>query len=265
MAFKSESRILGFKARCFGSGVVLVRASLVMGALFVAAIAIGTMDDRLINGVSVWLKPAKFSLSLAVHSLTLALGLMLLSADRLNSVAVKRFSLVFVTVAFFELFWIYLQASKAEASHFNFTGSFEHFMYQLMGIGAVTLTLITGIFGWKIFRANNSVMHLAIGWGFIVSAVLTTIVAGYLGAQTSHHVGGDHSDASGLALFGWSTTVGDLRVPHFVALHIAQAMPFLAWLFPSKRVVVLALVGFTTLVAALFFQAYMGIPLLRVE
>jgi len=265
MFISAEHRIMGFDASRFGGGIVLVKATIAMSALFIAAIVMGTVDDRLINGVNVWLKPAKFSLSLAVHSLTLAFGLLLLPAQRLNGTAIKRFSIVFVIAAFFELLWIYLQASKAEASHFNSTGSFEQFMYQLMGVGAVTLTLITGIFGWKIFRAGSSVLHMATGWGFIVSAVLTTIVAGYLGAQTSHNVGGDPSDASGLTLFSWSTTGGDLRVPHFVALHIAQAMPFLAWLFPSKRAVVIGLVGLTILVAALFFQAYMGIPLLRVE
>ena len=263
MSVTAEQRRLFYSSR-FGGGVVLLRASVAMGALFIAAIILGAVDDRLINGINVWVKPAKFSLSLAVHSLTLAFGLMLLSEQRLNSVAIKRFSIVFIVVGFLELLWIYLQASKGEASHFNFTGSFEQFMYQLMGIGAVTLTLITGVFGWKILRAGSSVMHMATGWGFIFSAVLTTFVAGYLGAQTSHNVGGDPSDASGLAFFSWSTTGGDLRVPHFVALHIAQAMPFLAWIFPSKRVVVFGLVGFTVLVGALFFQAYMGIPLLRV-
>ncbi len=264
MATNTAGNLMGLNAIRFGSGIGLVRASLVMSLLFIAAVILGTVDDRLINGVSVWLKPAKFSLSIAVHSLTLAFGLLLLTEQGLNSVSIKRWSTAFIVVSFLELLWIFIQASRAEASHFNSSGTFEQIMYSLMGIGAVTLTVITGIFGWKISRAGNSVMHMAAGWGFIVSAILTTIVAGYLGGQTSHSVGGDPTDASGLSLFSWSTTGGDLRVSHFVALHIAQAIPFLAWLFPSKRVVLVGLLGSSLLVAALFFQAFMGIPLFRV-
>jgi hypothetical protein len=70
------------------------------------------------------------------------------------------------------------------------------------------------------------------------------------------------TDATGLAFFHWSTTGGDLRVPHFAALHIAQALPFLAWLIPEKRIVLLGCVGSIIVTFALFAQAIMGIPFL---
>jgi hypothetical protein len=33
-----------------------------------------------------------------------------------------------------------------------------------------------------------------------------------------------------LALLGWSRTGGDLRIAHFVGMHLMQAVPLAAWL-----------------------------------
>jgi hypothetical protein len=70
------------------------------------------------------------------------------------------------------------------------------------------------------------------------------------------------SDASGLPVFRWSTTGGDLRIPHFAALHAMQVVPFAA-LSGRRGVVVIASLAITLLTLALFAQAALGIPLFR--
>ena len=77
-------------------------------------------------------------------------------------------------------------------------------------------------------------MARATGWSFIAAAILTLIVGFTLGGMGSHWIGGDQTDATGLPLFGWSTTGGDLRAAHFAGLHLMQVLPFAA-LFGSRR------------------------------
>ena len=246
----------------FGNASGLIWLGIALGALFILTIVLGQFDPRLLNGVNVWDKPAKFALSLGLHGYTLAWGLHLVSNETLNSKLIKRGTFLFIVAVVMEMSWMVFQASRAQASHFNSATPLAAAMYSVMGIGAVSLTMVTMLFGWKISRAGDTPMHMATGYGFILSGLLTTVVAGYMSSSTGHSVGGDLTDATGLALFHWSTTGGDLRVPHFAALHIAQALPLLGWLIPDKRAVLLSCFGAIMVVAALFAQAVMGIPFL---
>ena len=137
-------------------------------------------------------------------------------------------------------------------------------MYGLMGFGSLMLTGATAYLGWRIAGSGTTPMHFAAGWGFVVSAIATTLVAGYLAQGTGHWIGGDQTDATGLPFFHWSTTGGDLRVAHFAALHIMQAVPLIAWFWPGKRIATAALISGIALVIGLPAQALMGLPLLRI-
>ncbi len=219
---------------------------------------------RLLYGVSLWEKPSKFFLSLTIHMATLAWGISLLPVEAQRSRGVRIATYAFVAAAVFELAYMMFQASRGEASHFNRTTAFHNVMYSLMGLGAVTLTVTTGYLGWRIRRAGTTIMHFAAGWSFIVSAVATTLVAAYLASGNGHWIGGDQTDATGLPFFHWSTTGGDLRVAHFAALHIMQAVPLIAWFWPDKRIAAAALIAGITIVAGLAAQALMGVPLFRI-
>ena len=153
-----------------------------------------------------------------------------------RSRGVRNASYIFVAAAVFELAYMLYQAALGEASHFNLSTPFNAHMYKLMGLGAVTLTVVTAYLGWRIRKAGTTPMHFAAGWSFIVSAVATTLVAGYLAQGQGHWIGGDQTDATGLPFFHWSTTGGDLRVAHFAALHLMQAVPLIAWFWPDKRI-----------------------------
>jgi hypothetical protein len=83
-----------------------------------------------------------------------------------------------------------------------------------------------------------------------------------ISAHGGHWVGGEMSDAHGLGFFSWSTTGGDLRVPHFIGLHSAQIIPLVA-LSGDKHVVYGVAAAFTLAALAAFAMAAMGMPLFR--
>ena len=232
--------------------------------MFLTAYTLTYIDARLLYGVSIWEKPSKFFLPLAIHMATLAWGISLLPLTQQHGRPVRIASFAFVAAALFEMAYMLFQAARGEASHFNLSTPFNALMYNLMGVGAVTLTAVTGYIGWRIRKAGSTTMHFAAGWGFIASAVTTTLVAGYLAQCASHWIGGDQTDATGLRFFHWSTTGGDLRPAHFAALHIMQAAPLVAWFWGSRRLVAASLGGGILVVAVLAGQALMGIPLFRV-
>ena len=243
---------------------LLARTAIAFTFLFLAVYALTFFDARLLYGVSVWEKPSKFFLSLAIHMATLAWGISLLSAEQRRSRGILIASLAFIAAAIFEMGYMTFQSSLGEASHFNRTTAFHDMMYSLMGMGALTLTITTAYLGWRIRRAGTTPMHFAAGWSFIVSAVATTVVASYLASGAGHWIGGDQTDATGLPFFHWSTTGGDLRVAHFAALHIMQGVPLIAWFWPDKRIVGASLAAGLAVVIGLSAQALMGVPLFRI-
>ena len=66
---------------------------------------------------------------------------------------------------------------------------------------------------------------------------------------------------------GWSASVGDLRPAHFVSLHAMQALPLLGvWTDRQGKgagLVKIAAVVYAAITLALFVQALMGSPLIR--
>ena len=159
---------------------LLARTAIAFAVLFLAVYALTFFDARLLYGVSVWEKPSKFFLSLAIHMATLAWGISLLPVETQRSRRVRIATYLFFASAVFELAYMLFQAARGEASHFNRTTPFHDMLYMLMGVGAVTLTVVTAYLGWRIRRAGTTPMHFAAGWSFIVSAVATTAVAAYL-------------------------------------------------------------------------------------
>jgi hypothetical protein len=228
----------------------------------VICFALPLVDDRLLYGVSVWEKPAKFFLSLAVHTVTVAWALSLLAR---KTRGVKIATVVMLGAAWFEMAYMIFRALRGEASHFNQTTVFAIIMYALMGFGALTLTGTSAFIGWKVWRERaGGLTKEAAGLGLMAGAVLGTIAGAYLGGHTSHWIGGDQTDVSGLAFFHWSTTGGDLRVAHFIGLHATQFVP-LAALSGSRAVVYGVAIVTVALTAATFALAVMGVPLLALQ
>ncbi|QGG90071.1 hypothetical protein GH983_06150 [Agrobacterium sp. MA01] len=204
-------------------------------ALALPSLVALSLDDRLINGISVWSKPLKFQASLAMMLLTLILLLPLIEARTRAGLGVFLASLMAAITANGEVFYITLQAARGRASHFNDSTPFEAMAYSVMGAGAALLVLSSLVIGvYILLRPRPDAptgLRLGGGWGLVLGSITTLITAFALGSGQidgpGHWVGGIKTDVGGLPLFGWSRTGGDLRVPHFFATHIMQALPIL--------------------------------------
>ncbi|MDX8350485.1 hypothetical protein SLH49_21050 [Cognatiyoonia sp. IB215446] len=230
------------------------------------------VDPRTIEGVAVWMKPLKFSLSFAVLFATIAFVETRLSEQARQGWALQIVVWVMAAAFLAEMTYIMYQAGRAEASHFNFDMPFNEFMYTVVMFGgAVALVAGTATIGWIVKSDKDAdlspAMREAIWLGFLLTFVLTMVVANYLGA-TGRFVGVHPEGAPTLPLVGWSGVTGDLRPAHFASLHAMQALPLLAlWLTRggqtgSVRTIRFAAIGYSALTAAVFVQALMGFPLI---
>jgi len=255
--------------------VLIVGIGLSVALAFPSLIALG-LDDRLINGISVWSKPLKFQASLAIMLATMLLLLPLIEARTRAGRGVFLASLMAAITANGEVFYITLQAARGRASHFNDSTPFEAMAYSVMGAGAALLVLSSLVIGvYILLRPRPDApagLRLGAGWGLILGSVATLITAFALGGGQidgpGHWVGGIKTDVGGLPLFGWSRTGGDLRVPHFFATHIMQALPILGLaldrLAPrfARPGIALGAILSIAVVVGTFVQAVQGRPFL---
>jgi hypothetical protein len=207
-------------------------------AMFAVSAAAWAIDTRTLNGVSIWAKPMKFNLSFALHLATLMIFVALLRREVQERVWM-RWTLILTSAAvLLELLYIFTQAARGRASHFNFETHWETVAYYgLMGGAAVAVmigTLIVGLAAWRGAREDiGPGLRTGIVLGAVVGTIATFVTTGALASgavtPTGHWIGGELSDASGLPITGWSTTGGDLRVSHFFATHLLQALPILGW------------------------------------
>ncbi|MFN4208292.1 MAG: hypothetical protein ACK4HG_18005 [Agrobacterium albertimagni] len=255
--------------------VLIVGIGLQLALAIPSLIALG-IDERLLNDISVWSKPLKFQASLALMLGTLLLLLRLIEPRTRAGRGVWLASLTAVITASGEILYITLQAARGRASHFNDSTPLEAMAYSAMGAGAALLVLSSLVIGVYILLRPRPDAPIALrlggGWGLVLGSVATLVTAFALGSGEiggpGHWVGGVRSDLSGLPLFGWSRSGGDLRVPHFFATHIMQALPLLGLgldrFAPSlarSGILVGALVSIGVVVAT-FVQAVQGQPFL---
>jgi hypothetical protein len=253
---------------------IVFQAAALMLAFTIPTLAALALDDRQLHGVSVWDKPLKFEISLAIHLITLGLLSRTLSPAMAGASRIRAAYVVSACAALGETAYIVLQAARARDSHFNFSTPVEAIMYAMMGIGATALVVCAFIIGFGIHRgAKPGIGGLTYGaaWGLMLGAAGTFITAGVMSSGLvggrGHWVGGVHSDAHGLPLTGWSTTGGDLRVAHFFATHMMQALPLVGWCADrwlperARQLVRAAAAVMAAIVVFTFIQALRGRPL----
>jgi hypothetical protein len=236
----------------------LMRFAVVMFALLLP-LALGLLlDDRLLRGANVWLKPMKFALSLAVFAWTTAYFMRHVDPARRAPLALVRWMLI--GTATFEIVYIVLQAARGEGSHYNVGDALHGTLYTLMGIGAVLLTATQGVLAWLVARharpGLDPAYRLAVVTGLAFAFVLGTASGAPLSALQP-------ADASALPGLGWHLA-GDLRPAHFVGLHAEQVLPLVgAWTAArgwrhARGVVVGVAVAWAALFAALFVLGLRG-------
>ena len=252
----------------FWAGLSLLATSLIFAVL-------PLVDDRVFQGVSVWLKPWKFQVSVGLYFLTLALFMVFLPKAALSRLPVRALVWVTVSCGLFEVIYVSLQGARGLGSHFNNGTPFYALMYALMGLGAVLLTGASLALAVVIARSDDyaapSALKLSIVLGLTLTFFLGTGFGAYLGGNPGGHwVGGVLSDAGGLPILHWSRTGGDLRVAHFFGIHAMHFLPAFGALLVAFRVRVtvarVAVWCFAALLVAVsmwsFVQALNGRPFL---
>jgi hypothetical protein len=184
-------------------------------------------DDRVLLGLPVWVKPLKFAISLAVYTLTLAYLVPFLHSK------VARIIISYVTSFFavIETLLIGFQAARGVQSHFNTELLFDNVIYQVMGAGATTFTLLTIYLGIELLRKPPAAwvpsFRLAVQLGIWLT-IVGCAVGGYMGGLSGHTVGAPDG-GPGLPFLSWSTVFGDWRVAHFIGLHALQVFLLAGW------------------------------------
>ena len=249
---------------------VFVQLTALSVLLLIAILIWGQFDQRALDGVAVWVKPAKFALSFLVHFATLAIIVACMSPGNAQLRIVEAVGRVMAAVFIAEMAYVIFQAAQAQHSHFNDTTSFHTAMFSLMGLGAVVLIALPVVIAWCAKRnsAFGPATQSGIWWGAIISFVLTVIIGGYLGGNGSHFVGNQSNPELALPFFGWSTEVGDLRPAHFLSLHALQVLPLIGlWADRTDQgIPIIWAAGFiySALTVALFIQALSGQALIGI-
>lgn len=245
-------------------------------------------DERVLVGAPIWFKPFKFSVSFVAYGLSLAWMLSLLPAGRARRVGWWAGTVVAVA-SLVEMVIITGQVVRGKRSHFNHETPFDEALFNAMAVTVVILWLATLAVAVLLFRARLA--DRASAWAIRSGAVLALAGAavGFLMTQpapgqrrgTSKVVGahsvGVPDGGPSMPLTGWSTTGGDLRVPHFIGMHALQLLPLLlmglvalASRLPRLRdervrlrLVLVASGAYTAFFALVTWQALRGQPLIR--
>lgn len=245
--------------------------AILCGLLMLPAGFAATADDRLFDGVNIWIKPLKFDVALFVYFLTMVFFARFLPAATRVSRTYRFYSVAVVTAVALEVAWIHGAAALGTASHFN-ASPVGAVLYSVAGLGALMLTTPPAVYAVSLYRnppvGLSPVLTEALVLGLGLTLPLTLMTAGTMANLGTHYVGGTPADPSGLVFFGWARDVGDLRVAHFFATHAMHAVPLFGlayvWLAGGTsrwpgRIFAAAFTGF---VVFAFVQALNGQPFL---
>jgi hypothetical protein len=243
---------------------LLYRNGLAMLAVLLLSLAAMAFDPRMINGVSVWVKPAKFAASFVVWLWTLAWAWGVLAQAARTGWTARVVLWGTLAAGWFEVGWIALRATLGQPSHFA-TDTLGAAMFGLMGLAAVLLVAMAALLGLLVLLRPDPGQarpwRVAVGLGLMVGGVMGGFTGASISANATPHVGGTPGDAAAFPPFFWSRDGGDLRVAHFLAIHAMQAVPLLALAGAGVAVVWLGAAGWTALSLAAWLLARGGVPL----
>jgi hypothetical protein len=197
----------------------------------VALVPLWLLDTRQLLGVSVWEKPIKFYISVAIFSFTYSwLSSFLTRGGRW----VRLTGLVIAVSLAVEIVIILAMAGLGDTSHFNVSSPTAIAIWSIMAT-FISIVLFSTIFisvmilfqkqqdfNLKLALTLGSI-NTAVGMGlaYLMTWPTANQLANYKGIAGAHAVG-VADGGPGLPFLGWSTVGGDLRVGHFFGLHSIQ-------------------------------------------
>jgi hypothetical protein len=235
-----------------------------MAVFSVVAVFGAIFDDRTLVNASIWYKPLKFTISIALYSLTLAWMLTLLPKARrwgwwLGTVVAAGLAVDMGLIIWQVLF-------RVRQLHFNHADSLD----RLMSDGVMPDVT------YLVWLATLGVALLGLALGMLMflptPAQQASRDTGVKPTIVGAHSVGVADGCPGLPVLGWSTVGGDLRIPHFVGIHALQLLPLFGMLlavlsgrYPvlrdalvRRRMIRVAALGYVGLLAILTWQALRG-------
>ncbi|MEQ9364596.1 MAG: hypothetical protein RIF32_10150 [Leptospirales bacterium] len=221
-------------------GVMLIALALMIPAIW--------LDPRIVNGEAVWIKPAKFALSIALYSFTLLWILNFVQGSpRVQKIA-RAAGWVIALMFLIEVIAIFGQAARGRSSHFNNATIVDGVIFNVMGAAITILFVMHLAISYVLLRPADGERVLASGLrtGMLVAALgmavgylmvspsaeqIAVLAEGRTPQKIGGHAVGAPDGGPGIPLSGWSATAGDLRVAHFFGMHAMQLLPLFAlWL-----------------------------------
>lgn len=230
------------------------------------------VDDRMLMGVNVWIKPLKFTISGGIYIMTVGFLTTLYPFSRRKKNILNN---ILSWTLLFEILIIVIQAFRGVQSHYNKSTLLDGLLFAAMGmlIGIVVLLMLFFIIETIRLRLKTT---RSVQWAILIGWIVVfygSWVGGQMIGQLAHNVGVADGGA-GLPLLNWSTVAGDLRVAHFFGLHGLQIIPLFAWGLnrkwdaPDKKqipVVITFGLLYLSWIAFTFYQAKQGLPLIEVS
>ena len=260
----------------------LMVTAIMMGLLILVSGAGLLLDDRILLGVPIWLKPFKFAISVVIYAVTLAWLVSLLNKGRRLGWWLGTVIAIALTI---ELAVIVGQAVRGRTSHFNFATNLDATLFTIMAVMIVTLWLATAgiailLLRQRIADRGNALairlgLLIALGGlaiGFLMTSPRPEQIDDPAMSVIGAHAVGVPDGGPGLPLVNWSTEGGDLRIGHFIGMHALQALPLfaLALGIASRRIrrlrseqirarlVLVAAGGYASLTVLVTWQALRG-------
>lgn len=212
-----------------------------------------------VQGVNAWYKPFKFAFS--IFSFAWAMGWY---CSYLSNFNIKPFNWAIIILLGFEVFYIAFQASKGQLSHFNISTSLYSTLYTLMGLAAALVTIYTAYVGLLFFTQSFPNLPNYYVWAIRFGILIFVIFSfeGFLMGSRMNHSVGALNENSNWFIVGWSKTVGDLRVSHFIGMHALQVLPFISfYVFKNTKATIIISLLYGLLATCTLVQALQGKPI----
>lgn len=291
-SISSEQQLTSeFFGRMWETSKFLTTASLIHFFLIIVALVGLLVDPQTVLNEPAWIKPLKFSMSIAVYCATIAWMLSYIKKPRWLIKTIAVGTGIFLTG---ESALIIMQAVRGVRSHFNFTTQFDAIVFGLMGTFIMLLWVLNlALVILLLFqRFERPLFKWSLMWGLVIAMVggfmaydmteqLTPAQQAIVDAGESSRFEGGHTIGSedggpGLPFLGWSTTHGDLRVAHFIGLHALQIIPLLGLaiervyrrrLAENQRLILLFLagIGYLGVVTTTYQQAIRGYSIVSLD
>lgn len=247
---------------------LLYRIGMVHFIIAVMLVVPWIVDPRQVLGISTWIKPIKFCLSIGIYAWTFGWILWDLHGRQRW---IKGISWMIAVTMVIEISIIIFQASRATRSHFNEASDMDLLLFGIMG-GMVAINTIAIVISFGLFLFTKTKLDkaylLALRLAFAVF-LLGNWIGGVMISRGGHAVDAPEG-GPGIFFFNWSTLGGDLRIGHFLGLHAIQVIPLISYycykkttlgVMPRYIVALLSVFLYGGLITWLYLRASAGLAL----